>query len=137
MPKELDHLNESNNGLSSRGAILTELNIKVQSKSDNYNHDEKDQPGIIETPLNDGILNQSTDEKNGMTTEAHREKCISNQIGLSSLNVLGTSSESQGTTQLKVNDNHDIRIVKNTNAFLTKWKLHEKLEYAFEPEKKI
>ena len=56
---------------------------------------------------------------------------------LSSLNVLGKSSENQGTTQLKVNENHDIRILKNTNAFLTKWKLYEELEYAFEPVKKF
>ena len=58
MPKELDHLNESNNDLSNRAATMTELEIKVQSESDNYNHDEKDQLGIIETPLNNGILNQ-------------------------------------------------------------------------------
>ena len=67
----------------------------------------------------------------------HRESCISNQISLSFLNVLGTSSENQDTTQLKVNQNHDIRILKNTNAFLTKWKLYEELEYAFEPVKKF
>ena len=137
MPKELDHRNESNNDLSSKAATMTELKIKVQSESDHYNQDDKDQLGIIETPLNNGMLNQSTDGEYCTTMEEHRESCISNQISLSSLNVLGTSSENQGTTQLKVNDNHDIRILKNTNVFLTKWKLYEELEYAFEPVKKL
>ena len=135
-PKELDHLNESND-LTSRGATMTELEIKVQSESDNYNHDQKDQLGIIKTPLKNGILNQSTDGEYCTTMEEHRESCTSNQISLISLNVLGTSSENQGTTQLKVNDNHDIRILKNTNVFLTKWKLYKELEYAFELVKKV
>ena len=119
MPKELDHLNESNNDLSSKAPTMTELEIKVQSESDHYNQDDKDQLGIIETPLNNGILNQSTDGEYCTTMEEHRKSCISNQISLSSLNILGASSENLGTTQLKVNDNHDIRILKNTNVFLT------------------
>ena len=97
MQKKSDHLNENNNDLSSRTATMTELEIKVQSESGNYNHDKKDQLGIIETPLNNGILNKSTDGEYCTTMEEHRESRISNQISLSSLNVLGTSSENQGT----------------------------------------
>ena len=90
MSKELDYLNENNNDLRSRVATMTELVIKVQLESDNYNYSDKDHLGIIETPLTNGILNQSTDEEYCATLEKHRESCISKQINLSSLNVFRT-----------------------------------------------
>ena len=98
MSKELDRLYESNKDLCSRVAATAELQIKVQSESHNYNHDDKDQLGIIKALHENGILNQPTDGEYSTSMEEHRESLTSNQISLSSLNVLVTISENQGTT---------------------------------------